>query len=431
MIKGDLTMERHDVQYDAYIALLNKELVPAMGCTEPIAIAYAAAVATSYMEYPIEKVDIYASGNIIKNVKSVTVPNTGGRKGIQSAAAIGIVAGDASKGLEVIVHVNNEQIKMMEEFIKNTDIQIHHEQSNCALKVGIQVSGQGHSVYVCIQNEHSNIVCIKKDEELIFDHQSDKETQELLDAMEFSMKSIYEFALMAEIEDVKEVLDRQMGYNYNIAEEGLKGNYGANIGSVLLSTYGNDVQTRARAYAAAGSDARMSGCELPVIICSGSGNQGITCSVPVIVYAKELGVNEEQLYRALLISNLTTLYQKKYIGRLSAFCGAVSAGVGAGAGISYLLGGDYDAICHTVVNALAIASGMICDGAKASCAAKIATAVDAGIMGCMMYRNGKQFYKGEGIVCKNIEETIMGVGHLARDGMKKTDDEIIRLMIQN
>lgn len=424
-------MERHDVQYDAYIALLNKELVPAMGCTEPIAIAYAAAVATSYMEYPIEKVDIYASGNIIKNVKSVTVPNTGGRKGIQSAAAIGIVAGDASKGLEVIAHVNNEQIKMMEEFIKNTDIQIHHEQSNCALKVGIQVSGQGYSVYVCIQNEHSNIVCIKKDEELIFDHQSDKETQELLDAMEFSMKSIYEFALMAEIEDVKEVLDRQMGYNYNIAEEGLKGNYGANIGSVLLSTYGNDVQTRARAYAAAGSDARMSGCELPVIICSGSGNQGITCSVPVIVYAKELGVNEEQLYRALLISNLTTLYQKKYIGRLSAFCGAVSAGVGAGAGISYLLGGDYDAICHTVVNALAIASGMICDGAKASCAAKIATAVDAGIMGCMMYRNGKQFYKGEGIVCKNIEETIMGVGHLARDGMKKTDDEIIRLMIQN
>lgn len=424
-------MERHDVQYDAYIALLNKELVPAMGCTEPIAIAYAAAVATSYMEYPIEKVDIYASGNIIKNVKSVTVPNTGGRKGIQSAAAIGIVAGDASKGLEVIAHVNNEQIKMMEEFIKNTDIQIHHEQSNCALKVGIQVSGQGHSVYVCIQNEHSNIVCIKKDEELIFDHQSDKETQELLDAMEFSMKSIYEFALMAEIEDVKEVLDRQMGYNYNIAEEGLKGNYGANIGSVLLSTYGNDVQTRARAYAAAGSDARMSGCELPVIICSGSGNQGITCSVPVIVYAKELGVNEEQLYRALLISNLTTLYQKKYIGRLSAFCGAVSAGVGAGAGISYLLGGDYDAICHTVVNALAIASGMICDGAKASCAAKNATAVDAGIMGCMMYRNGKQFYKGEGIVCKNIEETIMGVGHLARDGMKKTDDEIIRLMIQN
>lgn len=424
-------MERHDGQYDAYIALLNKELVPAMGCTEPIAIAYAAAVATSYMKYPIEKVDIYASGNIIKNVKSVTVPNTGGRKGIQSAAAIGIVAGDASKGLEVIAHVNNEQIKMMEEFMKNTDIQIHHEQSNCALKVGIKVSGQGHSVYVCIQNEHSNIVCIKKDDELIFDHQSDKETQELLDAMEFSMKSIYEFALMAEIEDVKEVLDRQMEYNYNIAEEGLKGNYGANIGSVLLSTYGNDVQTRARAYAAAGSDARMSGCELPVIICSGSGNQGITCSVPVIVYAKELGVSEEELYRALLISNLTTLYQKKYIGRLSAFCGAVSAGVGAGAGISYLLGGDYDAICHTVVNALAIASGMICDGAKASCAAKIATAVDAGIMGCMMYRNGKQFYKGEGIVCKNIEETIMGVGHLARDGMKKTDDEIIRLMIQN
>lgn len=424
-------MKKQDAQYRGYVTLLKKELVPAMGCTEPIAIAYAAAQAAARLKEDIKQVDIYASGNIIKNVKSVTVPNTGGRKGIQSAAAIGIIAGDPTLGLEVISHVRTEQIAQMEAFLEKTAVYVHHEQCSCDLQVGVRVSGDKHTVLVCIQNEHSNIVRIEEDGRCVLDKEARKDTQEQLDAMQFSMQGIYEFAEIADLADVKEILDRQIQCNTAIAEEGLAHSYGANIGSVLLSTYGDSVQIRARALAAAGSDARMSGCELPVIINSGSGNQGMTCSLPVIAYARELQSSEEQLYRALLISNLSTLYQKKYIGRLSAYCGAVSAGAGAGAGIAYLLGGDYDHICHAIVNALAITSGMICDGAKPSCAAKIATAVDAGIMGCMMYQKGKQFYRGEGIVCRDIEETIMGVGQLARDGMKETDDEIIKLMIQN
>lgn len=424
-------MKKQDAQYRGYVTLLKKELVPAMGCTEPIAIAYAAAQAAARLKEDIKQVDIYASGNIIKNVKSVTVPNTGGRKGIQSAAAIGIIAGDPTLGLEVISHVRTEQIAQMEAFLEKTAVYVHHKQCSCALQVGVRVSGDKHTVLVCIQNEHSNIVRIEEDGRCVLDKEARKDTQEQLDAMQFSMQGIYEFAEIADLADVKEILDRQIQCNTAIAEEGLAHSYGANIGSVLLSTYGDSVQIRARALAAAGSDARMSGCELPVIINSGSGNQGMTCSLPVIAYARELQSSEEQLYRALLISNLSTLYQKKYIGRLSAYCGAVSAGAGAGAGIAYLLGGDYDHICHAIVNALAITSGMICDGAKPSCAAKIATAVDAGIMGCMMYQKGKQFYRGEGIVCRDIEETIMGVGQLARDGMKETDDEIIKLMIQN
>ena len=424
-------MKKQDAQYRGYVTLLKKELVPAMGCTEPIAIAYAAAQAAARLKEDIKQVDIYASGNIIKNVKSVTVPNTGGRKGIQSAAAIGIIAGDPTLGLEVISHVRTEQIAQMEAFLEKTAVYVHHEQCSCSLQVGVRVSGDKHTVLVCIQNEHSNIVRIEEDGRCVLDKEARKDTQEQLDAMQFSMQGIYEFAEIADLADVKEILDRQIQCNTAIAEEGLAHSYGANIGSVLLSTYGDSVQIRARALAAAGSDARMSGCELPVIINSGSGNQGMTCSLPVIAYARELQSSEEQLYRALLISNLSTLYQKKYIGRLSAYCGALSAGAGAGAGIAYLLGGDYDHICHAIVNALAITSGMICDGAKPSCAAKIATAVDAGIMGCMMYQKGKQFYRGEGIVCRDIEETIMGVGQLARDGMKETDDEIIKLMIQN
>ena len=424
-------MKKEDVKYGAYVQILKEELVPAMGCTEPIALAYAAAKAREILGSIPDKVVIEASGSIIKNVKSVTVPNTGGRKGIQSAAAIGIIAGDPTLGLEVISHVRTEQIAQMEAFLEKTAVYVHHEQCSCALQVGVRVSGDKHTVLVCIQNEHSNIVRIEEDGRCVLDKEARKDTQEQLDAMQFSMQGIYEFAEIADLADVKEILDRQIQCNTAIAEEGLAHSYGANIGSVLLSTYGDSVQIRARALAAAGSDARMSGCELPVIINSGSGNQGMTCSLPVIAYARELQSSEEQLYRALLISNLSTLYQKKYIGRLSAYCGAVSAGAGAGAGIAYLLGGDYDHICHAIVNALAITSGMICDGAKPSCAAKIATAVDAGIMGCMMYQKGKQFYRGEGIVCRDIEETIMGVGQLARDGMKETDDEIIKLMIQN
>lgn len=424
-------MEKNDPRYQAYVHILEKELVPAMGCTEPIAIAYGAASAKRLMEGDeIQRVDVFASGNMIKNVKSVTVPNTNGKKGIEAAAAIGIVAGDPDKELEVICEVCEEDLAKLEAFLAKVEIQVHHAITKCALEVKVCLHGAHHDVEVKIMHEHSHIVYIKKDGMVLRDEKIDEERNEDEDYLLLSMKGLYDFAMMVDIADVKDILDRQIAYNGAIAEEGLRKGYGANIANVLLTTYGNRVEVRARAMAAAGSDARMSGCELPVIINSGSGNQGMSASLPVIEYAKELQSSQDELYRALVISNLSTLYQKMHIGRLSAYCGAVSAGAGAGAGIAYLLGGDFDAICHTIVNALAITSGIICDGAKPSCAAKIASAVDAGILGCQMYRQGKQFYRGEGIVCRNIEETIEGVGHLAREGMKDTDEEIIHMMMQ-
>lgn len=425
-------MEKKDACYQAYVRILKKELVPAMGCTEPIAIAYAAAYAKDLMDGDeIVQVDIHASGNIIKNVKSVTVPNTQGRKGIEAAAAIGIVAGDASKELQVVSKVKKEDIEKLDAFLRDVKIQVHHACTSCALEVMVSLTGKVHHVDVQIKQEHSHIVYVKKDKEVLIDIKMEEQIKEDEDYARLTMEGVYEFSMSADIDDVKEILQRQIDYNTAIAEEGLAKGYGANIANVLLKTYGDCVQVRAKAMAAAGSDARMSGCELPVIINSGSGNQGISASLPVITYAKEYKKDEETLFRALLLSNLTTLYQKLHIGRLSAYCGAVSAGAGAGAGICYILGGDYDAICHTVVNALAITSGIICDGAKPSCAAKIASAVDAGILGCEMYRQGHQFYKGEGIVAKDIEATIDCIGQLACKGMKDTDEEIIELMIHS
>lgn len=424
-------MDKTSACYQAYVRILEKELVPAMGCTEPIAIAYAAAYAKAlFLDEPIKQVDIFASGNIIKNVKSVTVPNTGGRKGIEAAAAIGIVAGDAKKKLEVISNVSNEQLLQLDAFLKNTSIQVHHVRTTCALEVLVRLSNDQHHVEVKIKQDHSHIVYVKKDDEIILDEQEEMPLCEDEDYAYLSMEGLYDFAMSADLNDVKFLLQRQIDFNTAIAHEGLTKCYGANIANVLLQAYGDRVEVKAKAMAAAGSDARMSGCELPVIINSGSGNQGMSASLPVITYAQELGKSQEELYRALLISNLSTLYQKMHIGRLSAYCGAVSAGAGAGAGIAYLLGGDYDAICHTIVNALAITSGIICDGAKPSCAAKIASAVDAGILGCEMYRQGKQFYRGEGIVAKNIEETIDCIGELVCVGMKDTDEEIIDIMIR-
>lgn len=424
-------MDRKSERYQAYVEILRKELIPAMGCTEPIAIAYAAAVARDVLKEDIRKVEIYASGNIIKNVKSVIVPNTNGRKGIAVAAGIGIVAGKAECDLEVIAQVSEEQHEQLDRFLKEKVIQVYPLESENALEIMIVVTGEHSYAKVRIANEHHNIVWKEKDGQVLFEkgicHTEAKDERYQL----LSMEGIYEFACSAKLADVKEILERQISYNTRIAEEGMRQCYGAGIASMLLSTYGDTVQTKARAMAAAGSDARMSGCELPVIINSGSGNQGMTASLPVITYARELHMEEDRLYRALLISNLSTIYQKIHIGRLSAYCGAVSAGAGAGAGIAYLLGGDFDAIAHTIVNALAITSGMICDGAKPSCAAKIASAVDAGMMGCYMYLNGKQFYCGEGIVQRDIESTIDSVGCLARDGMKETDEKILGIMIES
>lgn len=424
-------MNKEDTCYKAYIEILEKELVPAMGCTEPIAIAYAAALAKQTLEEDhIQKVAVYASGNIIKNVKSVTVPNTGGRKGIETAVAIGIVGGDASKHLEVLADVTQKDIEQMVQFLNDVEIHVYRANSDCTLDITIEIIGEHHTAKVKIVNEHENVVLIEKDACPILEkgYSAAQNYPDLYQTL--NMRKIYDFATSVAIEDVKDILDRQITYNSAIAQEGLRNPYGASIASTLLSTYGDGVEVRARAMAAAGSDARMSGCDLPVIINSGSGNQGMTASLPVIEYAKEINAEPEKLYRALLISNLSTLYQKIFIGRLSAYCGVVSAGAGAGAGIAYLLGADFDDICHTIVNSLAITSGIICDGAKPSCAAKIAIAVDAGIMGYRMAKEGRSFGNGEGIVKESIEETIEGVGHLAREGMKECDDEIIKMMLE-
>lgn len=423
-------MKKTDEKYQAYIQILKEELVPAMGCTEPIALAYAGAKAREILGCVPDKVLVEASGSIIKNVKSVIVPNTNHLKGIPAAVAAGIIAGKAEKELEVIAEVIPDEIEQMITFLKETPITVEHIDQGITFDIVLTVYKGDSYTKVRIANYHTNIVHIEKDGKVIFDIPVEGENEEgLTDRSLLDMKSIWNFINTVDVADIKEVIGRQIEYNTAIADEGLRGDYGANIGSVLLSAYGDDVRTRAKARAAAGSDARMNGCELPVIINAGSGNQGMTCSLPVLEYAKELNVTEEKKYRALALSNLTAIHQKTGIGRLSAYCGAVSAGAAAGAGIAYLCGGGYEEVIHTVVNALAIVSGMVCDGAKASCAAKIAASVDAGILGYNMYLNGQQFYAGDGIVTKGVEATIQNIGRLGKEGMRETNEEIIKMMI--
>lgn len=423
-------MKKTDEKYQAYIQILKEELVPAMGCTEPIALAYAGAKAREILGCVPDKVLVEASGSIIKNVKSVIVPNTNHLKGIPAAVTAGIIAGKAEKELEVIAEVTPAEIEQMITFLKETPITVEHIDQGITFDIVLTLYKEDSYTKVRIANYHTNIVHIEKDGEVIFDIPVEGENEEgLTDRSLLDMKSIWNFINTVDVVDIKEVIGRQIEYNTAIADEGLRGDYGANIGSVLLSAYGDDVRTRAKARAAAGSDARMNGCELPVIINAGSGNQGMTCSLPVLEYAKELNVTEEKKYRALALSNLTAIHQKTGIGRLSAYCGAVSAGAAAGAGIAYLCGGGYEEVIHTVVNALAIVSGMVCDGAKASCAAKIAASVDAGILGYNMYLNGQQFYAGGGIVTKGVEATIQNIGRLGKEGMRETNEEIIKMMI--
>lgn len=423
-------MEKSNVKYEAYVNILKEELVPAMGCTEPIALAYAAATARSILDGLPERVLVEASGSIIKNVKSVIVPNTNHLKGIPAAAAAGIVAGKPEKELEVIAEVSEEQAEAVKEFLDHTEIQVKHIDQGITFDIIVTLYKGESYVKVRIANYHTNIVLIEKNGEILKEVPVEGEKEEgLTDRSLLNMKDIYDFAETVDIEDIREVLGRQIEYNMTIAEEGIRGDYGANVGSVLLSMDEQSLFVKTKAMAAAGSDARMNGCELPVIINSGSGNQGITASVPVVVFAKERGISEEKLYRALALSNLTAIHQKTPIGRLSAYCGAVSAGAGAGAGIAYLSGGDYEAVIHTVVNALAIVSGIVCDGAKASCAAKIAFAVEAGIFGYQMYVNGQEFKGGDGIIMKGVEATLKSVGRLGKQGMKETNEEIIRIMV--
>ena len=425
-------MKRDDEKYQAYVQILKEELVPAMGCTEPIALAYAAAKAREVLGAVPDEVKVEASGSIIKNVKSVIVPNTNHLKGIPAAAAAGIIAGQADKELEVIAEVSDEQIARMKEFLENTKITVEHVDNGITFEIIVTLKKGDSYSQVRIANYHTNIVHIEKDHKVLLDIPVEGESEEgLTDRSLLDMKTIWDFINTVEVDDIREVISRQIEYNTAIADEGLKGDYGANIGSVLLDTYGDqDVKVRAKARAAAGSDARMNGCELPVIINAGSGNQGMTCSLPVLEYAKELKADEDKTYRALALSNLVAIHQKTGIGRLSAYCGAVSAGAAAGAGIAYLCGGGYEEVIHTVVNALAIVSGMVCDGAKASCAAKIAESVDAGILGYNMYLRGQQFYAGDGIVTRGVEATIHNIGRLGKDGMKVTNEEIIKMMIE-
>lgn len=423
-------MKKENVKYGAYVQILKEELVPAMGCTEPIALAYAAAKAREVLGEKPDTVKIGASGSIIKNVKSVIVPNTDHLKGIPAAAAAGIIAGKPEKELEVIAEVSKEQIEEMKDFLQNADISVEYVDNGITFDIIVTETKGESSATVRIANYHTNIVLIEKNGQVLFEEKVEGEKEEgLTDRSLLNMKDILDFAETVDIDDVREVIGRQIRYNTAIAEEGLKGNYGANIGSVLLEMEGDNIRVRAKAMAAAGSDARMNGCELPVIINSGSGNQGMTCSLPVIEYAKELNSGEEKLYRALTLSNLVAIHQKTGIGRLSAYCGAVCAGAAAGAGIAYLHGGGYEEIAHTVVNALAIVSGIVCDGAKASCAAKIASSVEAGILGYNMYKCGQQFYAGDGIVTKGVDETIRNIGRLGKEGMRETNVEIIDIMV--
>ncbi len=421
--------------YQDYLHILQEELVPAMGCTEPIAIAYAAAVAGKTLGRPAERMEVEASGNIIKNVKSVFVPGTGGLRGIPAAAAAGMAAGDPDLELEVLSKIGETEQKTIQEYLERTPITVKLADSPFIFDIAIRAWAGEDSALVRIVNYHTNIVRIEKNGEVLREVEAQAAQEEgLTDKSVLSVEGVLEFAREARLADVEDVIGRQIRYNTAIAEEGLRGDYGANIGKVLLSTYGNDVKIRARAMAAAGSDARMNGCGLPVVIVSGSGNQGLTASLPVIEYAKELGVDQETLYRALLVSDLITIHLKTEIGRLSAYCGAVSAGCGSGAGIAYLYGRDKEPqellrdVSHTIVNALAVTSGIVCDGAKASCAAKISSAVDAGLLGFYMYQNGQQFRGGDGIISKGVEATIHNIGLLAAQGMRETDREILDIM---
>lgn len=455
--------------YRSYIEILKEELVPALGCTEPIAIAYAAAKAAEVLkesngekvqiaEHKTEEkagtadrngaksasqtaldncnghLDVYCSGNIIKNVKSVTVPNSGGMRGIEAAALLGLVGGDASRKLEVLEGITEEQREETRRLLEKKFCTCYLQEGVANLYIRAELTLEGHSACVTIEDKHTNIIKIEKDGVVLFEKackaEADAGAKEQSDKRALlNVADILQFADEVRIEDIKDVIGRQIEMNTAISEEGLRNPYGAEVGRTLLNAYGDDIKIRAKAKAAAGSDARMNGCSMPVVINSGSGNQGMTCSLPVIEYAKELKVPEEQLYRALVVSNLVAIHQKSYIGSLSAYCGAVSAACGAGAAIAWLNGGDYEAVARTITNALANTSGMVCDGAKSSCAAKIASAVDAAIMAYTLESANQCFQPGEGLVKDNVEDTIRNMGYVGRVGMKDTDVTILNLMI--
>ena len=420
-------------KYNLFLQILKEELIPAMGCTEPAAIAYAGAKVKSVLQQTGEEAlsaTIEVSGNIVKNVKSVTVPNTCGLKGIEAALCAGIALGNHEKELSVLSEIKESEAPIVAKFMESFPVKVKRSCSDEIFEIAVTLYSQNHNAYVKLIGDHTNVTMIKLDDAVLFENK-EALPQKHSDRSALSVESIIEFADTVNLDDVRETIERQIECNMAIAEEGLKNGYGANIGKVYLSSDPKNVKVRAKAYAAAGSDARMNGCELPVIINSGSGNQGMTTSIPVIVYARHLGVEHDVLLRALCLSNLITIHLKTGIGTLSAYCGVISAGAAAACGIVYLRGGKMEAIAHTLVNALASSSGIICDGAKASCAAKIALAVESGLLGMDMYYHDCEFYAGDGIVKRGVEETIKSVSRLAYKGMKETDKEIISIMIDD
>jgi L-cysteine desulfidase len=423
-------------EYHNHVAILREELVCALGCTEPIAVAYAAALARAALRQRPESLVVACSGNIIKNVKSVTVPNSGGLRGIEAAATLGALGGDPTRELEVLQAVQPQDVERTKELVDTDFCDVELAEGVPNLYVRVVARAQGHEAVACIEERHTNVVELTLDGEVVTAAGVTQATDGEGDAgssrarrEDLSLKSIWEFAHQLEVTDVDGLISRQIELNQNISREGLSGRWGANIGSTLLHSRPNDISCKARAAAAAGSDARMSGCPLPVVINCGSGNQGITCSQPVLEYAHDLWSSHDDLVRAVVLSDLTAVHVKYFIGELSAFCGAVSASCGAGAGICYLRGGSFAQYEATIVNTLANVGGIVCDGAKPSCAAKISAAVDAAILGCDMALSDDNFLAGDGLVGRNAEETIRSMGYVGRVGMHPTDVEILNIMI--
>ncbi len=423
-----------------YSAILCEELVPAMGCTEPIAIAYAAAILRDALGDEPMTLRVGLSGNIIKNVKSVIVPATGGMHGIEAAVAAGIIAGCPDRRLEVLCALGEGDSDRIRAYLATVELLVSELPTRRPFELdmtGTCISdGVTHEARVHVVDRHTGVLSVTADgrdltERYRVDGCSEGQigADDRADRTLLNVRDIVTYAEEVDLETLRPLLLRQIEMNMAIAEEGLRADYGASIGRLLYNGGNCDLRTKARAYAAAGSDARMNGCELPVCIISGSGNQGMTASIPVVIFGQAMGADEDTLLRALVVSNLMTVHQKTGIGCLSAYCGAISAGCGCGCGIAYLSGGRFYEIAHTLVNAVAILSGTICDGAKASCAAKIAMAVEAGLLGYDMMKSGRQFYGGDGIVEKGVENTIRNIGRLARDGMSETDREIIRIML--
>ncbi len=423
-------MDKNDSRYEAFLRILREELRPATGCTEPISIAFAAAKAKELLDGTPETICLSLSENVLKNTLGVVIPHTKNLKGVKAAVAAGIVAGRADKQLDVLADVDAKKEEEILAYLNEADIDIRPSDSVHVFDVDIALMNEEGKVRVRLLGRHTDIVLIEKDDETLYERPyresvlSPEDPRHLL-----TVEGIVDFADSVDVDDIADLFRHQIENNRSIAEEGLTHSYGANVGSVLKTRYGDDVKNLAKAISAAASDARMGGSPLPVTIVSGSGNQGIAVSVPLVVFAEHLGVEQERLYRALVVSNLVTVHQKTGVGCLSAYCGVVFAGAAAGGGIAYLYGGGYEAVAHTIVNALAVVSGIVCDGAKPSCAAKIATAVEAGVLGHQMYLEGEEFLAGEGILAKGVEQTIANVSRLAREGMRLTDKEIVGIMM--